>query len=84
MFVGEVILSHAFRCAPSPLVGEGWGEGYLSTRHTAWRDRYPSPGLHLTMQSGLSHKGRGEPGMWWELLYGAQVKLAAPVTGPAL
>jgi hypothetical protein len=33
-------------------------EGYLSTSELA--ERYPSPGLHLTMQSDLSHKGRGE------------------------
>jgi len=36
-------------------------EGSLSTNATAeFAETHPSPGLHLAMQSGLSHKGRGE------------------------
>ncbi len=59
--------------APSPLVGEGCSDGghKLSwvrglpprvelIEGSALVERDPSPGTHLAMRSGLSHKGRGE------------------------
>jgi hypothetical protein len=42
------------RCAPSPLVGEGWGEGLRSIDGAK-----PLTRIASAMQSDLSHRGRG-------------------------
>lgn len=42
-------------------------EGAVSTssnERVELAERDPSPGLHLAMQSGLSHEGRGGLPMW--------------------
>jgi hypothetical protein len=44
----------ALNCTPSPLGGEGWGEGLGCWHRSKWP---PSPGA----SAGLSPKGRGDP-----------------------
>src|SRR5579872_5147030 len=51
----DLSISRQRRWAPSPLAGEGWGEGSGSSI-----ELNPSPGSHLAMRSDLSRKGRGE------------------------
>ena len=56
--------SRRTRWAPSPLVGESWGEGLVGKASVA---RPPHPAaissLCSALAADLSHKGRGEPSM---------------------